>query len=359
MTDSIWGAAHVHLNTRVPLEVGPRARRAVPEQAACPYLTAGDVDRKGRHIRPSRRTALRRWSQIAAAIVEGCLEFAVSTRIHCRVAVSPSITQYFFAENSLELCDWKKEGLLVATATLQGRWLGRVYKAVWETIKAPQWLMLLVVVFLGLVSNSEADFLMVLIGLMVALVLFLWAAVALGYDGGNPLAFFLKFEATPWRQSIVAFCLLVLAGGVVWTTSRVEGFADWLISKLPSTLTPNPDQSLSVVFVACVASTALSIIALLVRKRSLHFAEQDPIAWMNRRARRANGVTKKDVEEFNARRLAALNRRDYWIEASMVLGLAAVAVLPGALGWTWLWGVALSIVLPMFVLSVRFRTREN
>lgn len=66
--------------------------------------------------------------------------------------------------------------------------------------------------------------------------------------------------------------------------------------------------------------------------------KQDPLEQMNRKERCTNRVPKHDYEDFKARRQSALERYDYWTEASLVIGLAAVAIVPGALGWTWLWG---------------------
>ncbi|MEV8183392.1 hypothetical protein [Specibacter sp. NPDC078692] len=245
------------------------------------------------------------------------------------------------------------------TATTLRSWFTRILGGVWQTIRAPQWGLLLLVVMLGLASNTEAVWLVTFIGLLIASALCMWAAVALGYDGGNPIKFLFTFDVTPLRNSGLAVLLLILAVGVVRVTARSGDFAGWLLSKIPSALAPKPDHSLIVVFLACIAFTTFSIIALLVRKRSLQETKHDPLAQMNRKERRASGIPKHDFEDFKARRLAALERHDYWTEASLVLGLAAVAIVPGALGWTWLWGVTLSIVLPMFVLSVRIRMRDH
>lgn len=245
------------------------------------------------------------------------------------------------------------------TATAQWVWFKRILRAVWQTIRAPQWGLLLLVVLLGLTSNTGAAWLVNFMGLLIASALCMWAFVALGYDGGNPIKFLFTFGRTPLSHSGLAFVLLILAVGLVNITARSGDFAGWLLSKIPLALAPKPDQSLTVVFLACIAFTTFSIIALLIRRRSLHQTKQDPLGQMNRKDRRANRVSKPDYEAFKARRRAALERHDYWTEASLVLGLAAIAIVPGALGWTWLWGVTLSIVLPMFVLSVRFRMRDH
>ncbi|QEP06374.1 hypothetical protein [Glutamicibacter sp. ZJUTW] len=244
-------------------------------------------------------------------------------------------------------------------ATAQWCWFKRILDAVWQTIRAPQWGLLLLVVALGLMSNAEAAWLATFMGLLIAAVLCLWALTALGYDGGNPIRFFFTFHWTSWSRYGLTILLLILAVSLINVTARSGYFAGWLLSKIPSALAPKPDQSLTVVFLACIGFTAFSIIALLIRRMSLHRTKQNPLEQMNRKERRANRVSTSDYEDFKAQRRAALERYDYWTEASLVLGLAAIAIVPGALGWTWLWGVTLSIVLPMLVLSVRFRMRDQ
>ncbi|MCZ4141366.1 hypothetical protein BZG17_26450, partial [Escherichia coli] len=67
-------------------------------------------------------------------------------------------------------------------ATAQWCWFKRILDAVWQTIRAPQWGLLLLVVALGLMSNAEAAWLATFMGLLIAAVLCLWALTALGYD---------------------------------------------------------------------------------------------------------------------------------------------------------------------------------
>jgi hypothetical protein len=253
----------------------------------------------------------------------------------------------------------KKRGYAMERTIAWKTWWRQALDAVWQTIQAPQWVLLLLVVFLGLASNAEAELLVLLIGLLIALALCTGAAVALGYDGGNPLSFLLQFGKITWKKIALATILLIVALGVVAVTGRSGDYADSLLRKMPTSLAPNPNQSLTVVFLSCIAFTAFSIIMLVVRKQLLRRMKQQPLELMNRKLRRANRVTKQNYEAFKKQQLMALERHDYWTEASLVLGLAAVAALPGALGWTWLWGVALSIVLPMLVLSVRFRMKNG
>lgn len=241
----------------------------------------------------------------------------------------------------------------------RGTRVRQVLDAVWQTIQAPQWGLLLLVVFLGITSNAEAEWLVILIGLLIALALCMGAAAALGYDGGNPFSFLIALVGAPWKNYALATILLIAAYGVVTVTARSGEFAGWMLRKIPSSMVPNPNQSLTVVFLACIAFTAFSIIMLVVRKQLLHRMKQQPLEQMNRKERRANRVPKQNYEAFKKQRLMALQRHDYWTEASLVLGLAAVATVPGALGSAWLWGVALSVVLPMLVLSVRFRMKNN
>lgn len=238
----------------------------------------------------------------------------------------------------------------------------RIGSAVWQTIAAPQWGMLLVIVTLGILANTGAGVLVALIGLLISLALCLLGMGALGFDGNISVSGLLKFVfsfnqkiSTP--QLALGALLLVIAVGTTWITAKVTDLSAWLIVRVPSPLAPHPDEDLAVVFIVCGVFTVASIVLVLVHKRWIHNLENTHLPTMNRAERRAEGISKEHYDKYTNTLAEASKRTAYWTEASLLLGLATVALLPGALGWIWLWGVVLSIVLPMFVLSVRFRLK--
>ncbi|WP_160320816.1 hypothetical protein [Arthrobacter alpinus] len=219
--------------------------------------------------------------------------------------------------------------------------------------------MLLTIVLMGLTTGSGAGFLVYFMGIIFAALLSYAALVALGYEGGNPLKFLNPFSHVPIMQSLMGGAIAVVAVAVFLGAANLEKCANWLLMHLPQWLAPKTDLSLAVVFLSCLIFMVIAGGAFLLDRRTLQRLNADAKATMNREHWRQEKITKQEMKEFRAQVQIAQEHHDYWIEALLTLALAAVAVVPGALGWPWLWGVALSIVLPMFVLSVRFRMKNQ
>jgi len=220
--------------------------------------------------------------------------------------------------------------------------------------------MLLIIVTLGILANTKASVIATLLGLIIALAFCLLGMRALGFDGDLSIGGLLKFNFSLHRdvsvkQLAVAITLLALSIGTAWVSVRVAYASSWLVTHMPSLMAPHPNEDLVVVFIFCGAFTLTTILSFLIHKQWLHNLENMDLPKMNRSERRAEGIGKEQLDNYNKALTKASKRTEYWTEASLLLGLATVALLPGALGWNWLWGVALSVVLPMFVLSVRFR----
>lgn len=236
----------------------------------------------------------------------------------------------------------------------------RYAKAALNTIKSPQWGFVLIIVGLGLTANTTAGILVGFIGLLIALVLCIGAMTMLGYDGDTSFSGIMRFlftanEKHSWKDIAYAAILLALVIVTIRVMFGLPDAANWLTQELPDSIVPRPDENLIVTLVFCGMITVFSVVTFGLRKRSLAKLRSARETTMNRAERRsAKGMQQKFD---NHKRLvdAASKLSAYWAEASMLLCLATIALVPGALGWPWLWGVLLSVILPMFVLSVRFR----
>lgn len=240
--------------------------------------------------------------------------------------------------------------------------VARYAKATVTTIRSPQWGFVLIIVGLGLAANTSAGILVALLGSLIALVLCIGAMTVLGYDGDTSFAGIMRFlftvdEKNSWKDIGYAAILLAL----VIVTSRVmfalPDAAHWFIQELPARIVPRPDENLIVTLVFCGMITVFSVVTFGFRKRSLAKLKSARETTMNRAERRSPKGMQQKFDSHKKLMDEASKLSAYWAEASLLLCLATIALVPGALGWSWLWGVLLSVILPMFVLSVRFRIK--
>ncbi|MFS0699586.1 hypothetical protein AB6N24_06385 [Cellulomonas sp. 179-A 4D5 NHS] len=178
-----------------------------------------------------------------------------------------------------------------------------------------QWWLVCGVLILMAGTSSPAAVALVLLGGFVAIATIGIGCQALGLDPFNLLSW-PNLLTVRWRQLGVAAGSFLVTAGVIKTREGLQAAADWLATRTQG------DPDLTTTWLVCLVCFAFSLTLRTARPR---FAPE------SHRAR---------VEAF-------------WGEASLSLGLACLALGPAALLANWAWNVLASVVLPLFVLSVR------
>lgn len=231
----------------------------------------------------------------------------------------------------------------------------RLVAALWDTVREPQWLLLLISLALSLLAQLELQLVVTLLGGLVAAALCFVALRAFGVsDAEDVLDFLNPFGKAPaLRDTAVAALALGSAVAVFWSASNASRGATAIREWLPRWFAPSPNTELITVtmIIAAITVFATATLALQVRRRTR--IEADP-ASISRRFRRE--TLKKSQQKDHLKELRNSRRAvTYWTEAVVTLVCAFVALLPGAFGWPLLLSLSLSVILPLFILSARHR----
>ncbi|ALO66706.1 hypothetical protein AS189_09605 [Arthrobacter alpinus] len=147
-----------------------------------------------------------------------------------------------------------------------GPWFVRTGETLGQTVSTMQWSVLLLVVLLGMMSNSDVVRLMILLGMLTAVELSGLGLAVLGYDMDRPWRFLFasnKAFLTALRPS----------RGVSGAGNRGAPAGRHIRSRRGmaageglGALAPKPDASLAAVFLVCAAYTVIVGIVFLLRR---------------------------------------------------------------------------------------------
>jgi len=190
-------------------------------------------------------------------------------------------------------------------------------------VRRAPWTLILLVLLLQAFTSTDAEDGLTFLGLFVALAVLGVEFRALQLDPFDVFSA-LKSIGREHRRRDLALAAVALAGtiAVIYALRGLLWVADWLAEHLES------DADLIIAWLGCVVGllVAWGIRALLPK-------------WIAPGARLARS-------------------RAYWTEVRFNLVLVCVALVPAALLANWAWNVLASVVLPLFVASVRREVSE-
>lgn len=235
----------------------------------------------------------------------------------------------------------------------------RMVAAAKETVVAPQWATLVLCLLAGWLAQAGPQWVLALVGLLLALFLGGAAMRSLGITGAGSLLDLLNpFGGTPGtRNTLASVFFLAAALTIIWATSNALSAARWVVEVVPPWFAPQPDVDYLIVLLVLFASTTFAV-ATLVLKRKRHLLIEEAPAARNRETLRQEMKKPADRQAFKEARAQARHSMAYWIDAVVTLVCALIAILPSAFGWGISSSILLGVLLPLLVISVRFRGSE-
>lgn len=205
-------------------------------------------------------------------------------------------------------------------------------------LRRARWAVLGLIMLGCAVTGQSAAIATLLVGLIIALGLCAAALRALNVEDlsiRSLLAF--SRQRTSWSRLLGAVLLLIATVAVVRFATALTAAA----KRLAHLSGGDPDLMVALFAAALgalIAGAAWTLCVLGAR------AEERPLA---ETGRPSGAATVREQDDRSAGTAA------YWQEATVSLTLAAVALVPAALLANWAWNVIASVLLPVFVLSIR------
>lgn len=200
------------------------------------------------------------------------------------------------------------------------RRVGAYARAAVDAVRNGPWGFIIVVLLLCAAAGADASYAVSFYGLLLVGAAIALGLRALGMETTNPV----DLVKALWKgmslwQVLALVAAVAGAAGVAYLFKNVQAAALWLADATDS------DEDLTTTLLFSIVALLFTVaMAWLRPKTALSPAHAEHVRW-------------------------------YWTEARFNLLLVCLALAPAALLANWAWNVLLSVVLPLFVLSVRSR----